>query len=97
MKWYALTIRGAQVARDRTKVGNPCPTNLRVATGNTRSELTFVEHVVFLGIPAVGEPRKPVSTEISDLCEISDLLLFLSYFASQHKKITSGNYLFDVC
>jgi len=29
--------------------------------------------------------------------EISDLLLFFSYFASQNKEITSGNYFFDVC
>ena len=36
----------------------------------------------------------PVSSEISDLCEISDLLLFYSYFASQNKEITSGNSFF---
>ena len=40
---------------------------------------------------------RPVSNEISDLCEISDLLLFLSYFASQNKEIKPGNYFFDVC
>ena len=28
--------------------------------------------------------------------EISDLLLFFSYFASQNKEIKSGNYFFDV-
>jgi len=39
----------------------------------------------------------PVSSEISDLCEISDLLLFFSYFASQNKEIKSGNSFFDVC
>jgi len=33
----------------------------------------------------------PVSSEISDLCEISDLLLFFSYFVSQNKEIKSGN------
>jgi len=33
-----------------------------------------------------------VSSEISDICEISDLLLFFSYFASQNKEIKSGNY-----
>jgi len=33
----------------------------------------------------------PVSSEISDLCEISDLLLFFSYFACQNKEIKSGN------
>jgi len=36
----------------------------------------------------------PVSSEISDLCEISDLLLFFSYFASQNEEIKSGNYFF---
>jgi len=39
----------------------------------------------------------PVSSEISDVCEISDLLLFFSYYASQNKEITSGNSFFDVC
>ena len=38
----------------------------------------------------------PVSSEISDLCVISDLLLFLSYFSSQSKGIKFGNYFFDV-
>jgi len=39
----------------------------------------------------------PVSSEISDLCEISDLVLFFIYFASQNKEIKSGNCFFDVC
>jgi len=38
-----------------------------------------------------------VSSEISDLCEISDLLLLFSYFASQNTEIKFGNYFFDVC
>jgi len=38
-----------------------------------------------------------VSSEISDLYEIYDLLLFFSYFASQNKEIKSGNYFYDVC
>jgi len=29
--------------------------------------------------------------------EISDLLLFVSYFASQNEEIKFGNYFFDVC
>jgi len=37
-----------------------------------------------------------VSSEISDLCEISDLLLFFSYFASENKEIKSGNSFFDI-
>jgi len=41
--------------------------------------------------------RFPVSSEISHLCEISDLLLFFSYFASQNKEIKFGNYFYDVC
>ena len=45
----------------------------------------------------IWEKTDPVSNEISDLCEISDLLLFLSYFASQNKEIKPGNYFFDVC
>ena len=39
----------------------------------------------------------PVSSEISGLCEISDLLLLVSYFASQSKGIRFGVYFFDVC
>jgi len=41
--------------------------------------------------------HSPVSSEIPDLCEISDLLLFVSYFAIQNKKIKFRNYFFDVC
>jgi len=40
---------------------------------------------------------RPVSNEISDLCEIFDLVLFFSYFASQNQEIKSGNYFFYVC
>jgi len=39
----------------------------------------------------------PVPSEIFDLCEISDLLLFVSYFASQSKGIKFDDYFFDVC
>jgi len=39
----------------------------------------------------IRDDHYPVSNETSDLCEISDLLLFFSYFASQNKKIKSGN------
>jgi len=42
-------------------------------------------------------PAATVSSEISDLCKISDLLLFFSYFASQNKELKSVNYFFDVC
>ena len=38
----------------------------------------------------------PVSSEISDLCEISDLILFVGYFVSQSKGIKFGVYFFDV-
>jgi len=38
-----------------------------------------------------------VSSEFSDLCEISDLLFFVSYFASQSKGIKFGDCFFDVC
>jgi len=41
--------------------------------------------------------RYPVSSEISDLCEISDLLLFFGYFASQNKGLMSGISFFEVC
>jgi len=32
----------------------------------------------------------PVSSKISDICEIFNLLLFFSYFACQNKEIKSG-------
>jgi len=38
-----------------------------------------------------------MSSEISDISEISDLLLFVSYFASQIRGIKFGVYFFDVC
>jgi len=38
-----------------------------------------------------------VSSEISDICEISELLLFLKYLTSQNKEINCGNLFFDVC
>ena len=38
-----------------------------------------------------------MSNEISDLCEICDLLLFVSYFASQSKGKKFRDYFFDVC
>ena len=38
----------------------------------------------------------PVSSEFLDLCEISDLLLFLSCSTSKNKEIRFGNYFFDV-
>jgi len=42
--------------------------------------------------------HSPISSEISDLCKISDLLLFLvNYFASQNKRIKFGDYFFHVC
>jgi len=34
---------------------------------------------------------------VSDLCEISDLVMFFSYFASQNKEIKSVKYFSDVC
>jgi len=38
-----------------------------------------------------------VSNGITDLCEISDLLFFVSYFASQSKGMKFGDYFFDMC
>jgi len=47
--------------------------------------------------PSTQSHSGPVSSELSDLCEISDLLLFFSHFASQNKEITSGNAFVEVC
>ena len=37
-----------------------------------------------------------MSSEISNFCEISNVLVFVSYFASQSKGIKFGDYFFDV-
>ena len=55
------------------------------------------EHAKWYPTVVLLQQKGPVSSEISDLCEMSDLLLLVSYFASQNKKIKFGNYLFDVC
>jgi len=54
---------------------------------NTRSDTTGPK----LREPAIVWP--PMSSKISDLYEISNLLFF-SYFASQNKEITPGNSFF---
>jgi len=41
--------------------------------------------------------RWTVSSEISDLCEITDLLFFVSYFTCQKKRAKFGDYFLDVC
>jgi len=38
----------------------------------------------------------PVSSEISHLCKIFDLLLFVSHVACQSRGMKLGNYLFDM-
>ena len=38
-----------------------------------------------------------IRREISDVCEISDLLLFVGYFVSQSKQIKFDDGFFDVC
>jgi len=45
-----------------------------------------------------GKPTSyPVSSEISNPCEISDLLFLVSYFDSQSKGIRFGDCFYDVC
>ena len=48
-------------------------------------------------LPPLFTVKCPVWREISDLCEISDLLLFVSYFPSQRKGIKFVDCVFDVC
>jgi len=48
----------------------------------------------FLSCPIRYPTGKPVSSEISDLFETSDLLLCVSCFFSQNKEIKFGNYFF---
>ena len=50
------------------------------------------KNVLQMSSPALQAHLDPVSSEISDLCEISDLFLFVSYFASQNKEIKFDNY-----
>jgi len=47
--------------------------------------------------PKTAFKREPVSSEISDFCVISELLLFLIYFACQSERIKFDNYFFVVC
>jgi len=51
-----------------------------------------------MSVPGTGRYAVAVtaSSEISDLCEISDLLLFVSYFASQSEGMKFGDYFFNV-
>jgi len=60
------------------------------------SLLTPIVESTYLKRPENVHFGLPVSSEISDLCEISDLLLFLSYFTSQNKEIKFGNYFFYI-
>jgi len=53
--------------------------------------------VTFSDSALLSEFFNPVSSEIPDLCEISDLLLIVSYFAFQSKGMKFGDYFFDVC
>jgi len=53
--------------------------------------------VCYMSFASFNAPCNSVSSEISDLCEISDLFLFVSYFASWSKGIMFGVYFFDVC
>jgi len=54
----------------------------------------FTVHKIWtMCLPVLNMIRLPMSIKISDVCEISDLLLFVSYFASQNKEIKFGNYV----
>jgi len=46
----------------------------------------FQYHCCLVFLPNWRSSPHPVSSEMSVLCEISDLLLFVSYFASQRKR-----------
>jgi len=53
-------------------------------------------YIIKIYTPVFNMIRFPISRKISDLCKISDLLLFVSYFASQIRGIKFGNYFFGV-
>jgi len=53
--------------------------------------------LIEISLPGPEAEKIPVSSGISDLCEISDLLLFFSCVASENKEIKSGNYVYDAC
>jgi len=44
-----------------------------------------------------AELSATLSGEVSDLCKVSNLIFFVSYFASQSKKIKFADHFFDVC
>jgi len=54
--------------------------------------LASVAQIRLIGLILEVTANLPVSSEISDLCKISDLLLFVGYFASQSKEIKFGDY-----
>ena len=70
-------------ARDITYL--PFTSEISIGLDRIRAMTNFVEF-----------GSDPVSSEISDLCEISELLLFVSYFASQNKSLKFRNYFFNV-
>jgi len=54
------------------------------------AEMRIVDSRTWIGLNLVA-------SEISDLCKISGLLLFIIYFALQSRVIKFGDYFFDVC
>jgi len=74
-----------------------CYFNLPVAAPNMPVALNSISVTLFdILFSALLRFSFPVSSEISDLCQISDPLLFVSYFASQSKIIKFDDYCFDV-
>ena len=79
------------------------PKTVRTGERVLRDSL-FSEWVFWTRLPFVvkqcqqhKETLTPVSSEISSLCKICDIVLFVSYFASQSEGIKFGDYFFDAC
>ena len=93
-------------------ITQPCMESLKGSmTGTSNISSVLQRNVKLLGYPISEGNLSPypdrvkpllkmptlVSSEIYELCELSVLLMFMSCFASQSKRVKFGAYFFDVC
>jgi len=91
------TDRIKRLVRSRGTTFNQGRINLRRGSGMLASGWKWWLCIVLIKCSIGWLKLWPISSEISVLCEISDPLLFVSYFASQSKGIKFGVYFFDAC
>jgi len=97
---YRIAIQPDSAIQNRTRIGLDFE-NISTGSDIQTALITAVECSEFFSdikrIVSNTWILLPVLSEISDLCEISDLKLFLSYFTSQNNEIKFANYFFGVC